>query len=53
MTPTPATQINVTLGQISENFDGHTHRSLKTEDANHNNTLDAGEDVGIPFQNPG
>jgi len=44
------TQINVTLGQISEDFD-NSH-VLKTEDLNHNNTLDAGEDVGIPFVNP-
>jgi len=46
------TQINVTLGQISENFDGRVNPSVETEDTNHNNTLDTGEDVGIQFQNP-
>jgi hypothetical protein len=60
------TQINVTLGQISEDFD-NTHggdyndisghhlpgdRTPRTEDANHNNFLDAGEDIGIRFYNP-
>jgi len=49
--PNPSqTQINVTLGQISEDFD-NSH-FLKTEDVNHNNTLDVNEDIGIPFQNP-
>jgi len=47
------TQINVTLGQISENFDGETNGGHReTEDINNNNTLDAGEDVGIPFIDP-
>jgi len=27
-------------------------RTSKTEDLNHNNTLDVGEDIGIPFENP-
>jgi len=46
------TQINITLGKIGENFDGRVNPILETEDLNHNNTLDAGEDVGIAFQNP-
>lgn len=44
------TELNVTLGQVSENFDGAG--LLKTEDANGNNTLDASEDSGIAFVNP-
>ncbi len=52
-TPTPSeTRINITLGQISEDFDGSGDSSIKTEDANGNNTLDASEDTGIPFINP-
>ncbi len=44
------TEIHVTLGQISENFDGETNGGHReTEDANNNNSLDVGEDVGIPF----
>jgi hypothetical protein len=60
------TQINVTLGQINEDVDG-THggdytdntgfhprgdNTPRTEDLNHNNTLDIGEDVGFTFVNP-
>lgn len=44
------TQMNVTLGQVSEDFDFSS--TLKTEDANRNNTLDVNEDVGIVFKNP-
>ncbi|HVO33063.1 MAG TPA: hypothetical protein VMU17_04050, partial [Elusimicrobiota bacterium] len=67
MASTPSgTQINVTLGQISEDADG-THgggytdingvhplgdNTPRTEDLNHNNTLDIGEDVGWTFHNP-
>ena len=60
------TQINVTLGQISEDFDNSGggdftdingfhpkgSRVPRTEDVNHNNTLDVGEDTGIRFYNP-
>ncbi len=60
------TQLNVTLGNISEDFD-NTHggdftdinaahakgdNTPRTEDANHNNSLDVGEDNGIHFYNP-
>lgn len=44
------TRMNVTMGQVSENFDASG--VLKSEDANRNNSLDANEDVGISFVNP-
>src|SRR5882724_3801543 len=48
------TQINITMGQIDEDFDNTRaqNHNITTEDLNHNNTLDIGEDIGIPFHNP-
>jgi hypothetical protein len=60
------TQINVTLGQIKEDFDntnGGDFTDLtgyhpkgdglpRTEDFHHDNLLDAGDDIGIHFYNP-
>jgi len=42
------------MGQIDEDFDNTRAQNpnITTEDLNHNNTLDIGEDIGIPFHNP-
>jgi hypothetical protein len=44
------TQLNISMGQIDEDADQNS--LLRTEDANLNNTLDVGEDVGWAYQNP-
>jgi hypothetical protein len=49
------TEMNVTLGQISEDADGkggNPDGTPKTEDTNHNNILDPGEDIGWSYVNP-
>ena len=60
------TQINVTLGQVSEDFDntrGGDYTDItgshakgdgtpRTEDFHHDNLLDSGDDIGIHFYNP-
>ncbi|MBI3293024.1 MAG: hypothetical protein HYZ73_09530, partial [Elusimicrobia bacterium] len=45
------TQLTVELGAFNENI--NSNGVLATEDANNNGTLDAGEDIGFPYRDPG
>lgn len=45
-------ELSIGYGQFNENSDGDDITTPKTEDLNHDGTLNQGEDIGWPFKNP-